>query len=738
MDNSTQPARHRRVRACRPPDASRAQAARRRGLVDVQPRDLPCARPKGRSAQKVPRPGILARVLLGVLVLSGPWLAGLAPARAQVLHEPVVVPQLRCQDGTCRRDGMPADSLPEAVVSSEGLIGAPLANRSPAANEKVYSPGQSELPFASGAPPPGSDPPPVRREHVLPDAETGLPPPGERLYHEVFSPAIFPYKRMTVVDAVGDDGALVLRDPRRLPLPPGDGQVRRDRDPFYASVVVDFVAGQPVPLPTPAAGVRVVSYQATPALQVRFLADGADNLYALAARGGRYRLVYLVEAEPRYFAGPLWERGTPRPRLSDVPARLLRPLPRRLQREARSVLRRIGVREDPGADYEATLARLVAHFRAFSLEELDPEPDDSRGESLYLRLAQQQRGVCRHRSYAFVVTALAAGIPARYVENELHVFVEVYVPLPAEGGGYFRRINLGGAPLQQRVVEGESKVAYREKGGDPFPRPPEFQNGATPSVSGLPRQAARRGDGGAGSGSGAGGRDALPRLDGPEDRARRGEGPSSSAGQAPGPDEGSGSGTGKKASAAGAPSSPAEANTAGAPGQTKKPGTGSAAAPGENGPPSAPGVGTAPGSAVSPSAAAPDPGPAAPEFPPDDDLALPEDRRRDPASDALIPTHVTLTASAAHRVYRGTAVPVRGQVRVDHGSAAGLQVVFILAIPSAPQPIGRAFTAADGSYQTEVEIPAGVPLGSYPLVARVKGDQLHRGSSTGRYDRPSP
>src|SRR4051812_13648663 len=69
-----------------------------------------------------------------------PWrvtvLAGLLPffctgAHAQLLHEPVVVPQLRCQDATCRRDGMPTGSLPEAVVSSEGLIGAPEGGRNP-------------------------------------------------------------------------------------------------------------------------------------------------------------------------------------------------------------------------------------------------------------------------------------------------------------------------------------------------------------------------------------------------------------------------------------------------------------------------------------------------------------------------------------------------------------------------------------------------------------------------------
>lgn len=673
--------------------------------------------------------GILGGLAWALVQAAGPviGMGGTGEAGAQVLHEPVVVPQLRCQDGACRRDGMPGESLPEAVVSSEGLLGAPEASRSPAQNEKIYSGEKIELPFASGAPPPGADPPPVRRDHVLPDSETGPQAPGERLYHEVFNPAVFPYKRMSVVDAVGEDGALTVRDARKLPLAPGDGRVRRDHDPFYASVVVDFVSGQPVPLPTPAAGVRVVSYRATPALQVRFLADGADNLYALAARGGRYRLVYLVEAEPRYFAGPLW-RGTARVRLSDVPSRLLKPLPRRLQREARAVLRRLGLREGPGADYAETLDRLVAHFRAFALEELDTEQDGG-GDSLYAQIALQQRGVCRHRAYAFVITALAAGIPARYVENELHVFVEVFVPLPAEGGGYWRRINLGGAPLQQRVVEGESKVAYREKGGDPFSRPPEFRQGAAPTVTGLPRQSTPRrrseGSGGKDSGGGEPG-EALPRLDGPEDRARRGEGPSSDPGEGLAKDPRRASEQPASEQPAGPAAGPTAAN------QSKSAGSGTGNDPKRVTPGGQPGAAGTPGTAPGRD---PTEDPSAPEFPPDDDLAQPEDRRRDPASEALIPTQVTLTASAARRVYRGTAIPVRGQVRTGRGSPAGLQVVLILAIPSAPQPIGRAFTTADGSYQTEVEIPAGVPLGSFPLVARVKGDQTHRGSSTGRYDR---
>ena len=73
--------------------------------------------------------------LVAKLAVAGLGLGG-SPTHAQVLHEPVVVPELRCQDRTCRRDGASTESLPEAVMSSEGLIGAPQDARSPEKNEK--------------------------------------------------------------------------------------------------------------------------------------------------------------------------------------------------------------------------------------------------------------------------------------------------------------------------------------------------------------------------------------------------------------------------------------------------------------------------------------------------------------------------------------------------------------------------------------------------------------------------
>ena len=67
------------------------------------------------------------------------------------------------------------------------------------------------------------------------------------------------------------------------------------------------------------------------------------------------------------------------------------------------------------------LRRLVSYFRAFAPSEDPPTGHDD----VYLDLALSQKGVCRHRAFAFLVTALGLGLPARMVTNEAHAWVEV-------------------------------------------------------------------------------------------------------------------------------------------------------------------------------------------------------------------------------------------------------------------------------------------------------------------------
>ena len=72
-----------------------------------------------------------------------------------------------------------------------------------------------------------------------------------------------------------------------------------------------------------------------------------------------------------------------------------------------------------------------------SFQDADEGPPPSR--DIYLDLAMSKKGVCRHRSFAFLVTSLSLGIPTRVITNEAHAWVEVF------DGRMWRRIDLGGA-----------------------------------------------------------------------------------------------------------------------------------------------------------------------------------------------------------------------------------------------------------------------------------------------------
>jgi hypothetical protein len=77
---------------------------------------------------------------------------------------------------------------------------------------------------------------------------------------------------------------------------------------------------------------------------------------------------------------------------------------------------------------------------------------------------------------------------------------------------------------------------------------------------------------------------------------------------------------------------------------------------------------------------------------------------------------------------------IRGIVRATSGSAGGLEVLVILALPGSARVLGRAVSQPDGRFALELELPGDLPLGDHRLVARVRGDETRRGSSSGRYD----
>src|SRR5690606_9842773 len=104
-------------------------------------------------------------------------------------------------------------------------------------------------------------------------------------------------------------------------------------------------------------------------------------------------------------------------------------------RAAGPVLARLGVSRAMAP--RAAVAKLIEYFRGFEpTEAVQPQQDMAK---LYQDVALGRTGVCRHRAYAFVLTALALGLPARFVHNEAHAWVEV------RDLERWHRVDLGGA-----------------------------------------------------------------------------------------------------------------------------------------------------------------------------------------------------------------------------------------------------------------------------------------------------
>lgn len=300
-----------------------------------------------------------------------------------------------------------------------------------------------------------------RQDKVRPDTDTKHE--GDMVYHAAFNPTVAPMKRTSSMDAVGKDLTLTVRDRQKRRVPLMNKNAVSGRDFFWGSFLVNVTTDRALPIPSVSPDMVPHSYKTTPrGYLVDFYKDGADNHYIKLRRKRsmsrqarsqkRVRIQALVSGGKSYFGGAL-PGGM---RLRDLTSRLVKP-PASVIQTAETVMRHIGVR--PSDSLNENLHTLVAYFRAFKEGPLTVQTGLP-----YVDLSLSQRGVCRHRSYAFVITARSMGIPARYVSNELHVFVEVL--LPRYG---WRRIDLGGATPQMEILHGKNHKKHRP-GPDPFPK----------------------------------------------------------------------------------------------------------------------------------------------------------------------------------------------------------------------------------------------------------------------------
>jgi transglutaminase-like putative cysteine protease len=318
-----------------------------------------------------------------------------------------------------------------------------------------------------------------RKTSMTPDGNTG--PDSTLHYNSVFNPDVLPFKRMSAFDGIADNYSLKIDRTALVEVPVVGSSNDPSRDRFWGSVLVQLSPNKDVPLPSVAPDMRILSYEIKPRVALKFEKDGADNFYVRSdesSASGTYRLVFLADADAGYFA-PSLPKARYTPLTLGVPPDLRPRVPAEIRKEAQRTLDKLGI--DETMELGRVFNTMVAYFRAF-----EPKQITASSGNIYRDLCDTQAGVCRHRAFAFMITANALGIPTRFVENEAHAFVEVWFPERR-----WQRVDLGGAALRMEVTGADDKTLHRPRAEDPFAKPPEYKQNYTQlegDIKGLTQQ----------------------------------------------------------------------------------------------------------------------------------------------------------------------------------------------------------------------------------------------------------
>ncbi len=424
-----------------------------------------------------------ARVALVVVALSGLAVAAGALAQSFVAHE--YVPNAGAEDGSSLVSTA-GSAEPAAIVVGGALVPPPAGGSLRDGERPMRSlPGDGRESEEVGR----------RSPTFRPDRVTALP--GAVGYFEVFTPTITPYKRVTALDGValvGGVPVLAVADGARTTVPiDGVGTAppdARPRDRFWGSVVLDFSDGNTVPLPSVSPESRILTLRTEPpSARVHLERDHADNFYAVleSEHGPReVRVVFLTDAPRTYFgldASAALPTAPSDALVAEVPV-----LPDSVESDALAFARYdLGL--ERGDPFDRVVSVLVEHFRSF--EESEEPPADT--GNIFLDLARGMRGVCRHRAYGFAITAMALGVPTRFVENEAHAWVEIHMP---ERRGWLR-VDLGGSAQGLVSRRADAGPAYQPDVRDPLPRPAAYERALAHSSSASSASTTSSGTGGA-------------------------------------------------------------------------------------------------------------------------------------------------------------------------------------------------------------------------------------------------
>ncbi len=405
----------------------------------------------------------------GALVVSLAALGGVAfftvSSQAQkkrpVLHEPLPGPPADAEPSPLLGKAT-GDNNPAAIAAGDKVLPAPPLDDKPA-GEPVL--GTQDF---------GAD----RATESPPDRSTSSD--GTLRYASVFNPDVLPFKRMSSLDGVRDDYTLIIERRGQTEVPVG-GTTDKSRDRFWGSMPIRLTPGVEIPLPSVAPDMRILSYETEPKVRLTFSKDGADNFYVRSddsGSAGTYRLVFLADASADYFAPAFPQRDYTVAEVAAIAPPEIKPqIPAQVRRVAQGILRDT-LQLDGRLKLKPTFDRLVEYFRSFEAK----DPPANSGD-IYRDLCLAKAGVCRHRAFAFMITANTLGIPTRFVSNEAHAFVEVWFPTRG-----WQRVDLGGAALRLEVSGGEDKTLHRPRSEDPFTKPQEYRENYTQlegDISGL-------------------------------------------------------------------------------------------------------------------------------------------------------------------------------------------------------------------------------------------------------------
>jgi hypothetical protein len=356
-----------------------------------------------------------------------------------------------------------AGGVPAALETRSGVVSAPDPGR-PATPSDIAAQKAFEDQIADDRYVPDRD---TRRPNTLP-------------YTDPFTPSTTPFKRLAAFDAVNDRFELYGAHKDMHPLLVG-GSALPSEDRFYADIPLSLKAGRHTLIPTVGPGARVLHAQlATGARELTYglFADGADEWYVTTPQNGEARLVMEIAIPRATLGGELADR--PWSELPPMP-----PVPDAVASAAREVTTKLGLgRQSSPRD---NVRKMVAHFRSF----VDSDTPLAPSRDVYTDLALSMKGVCRHRAYAFTVTALSLGIPTRMVINEAHAWVEVH------DGEMWHRIDLGGAG-RMSADQPQTAVPYAPP-PDPFAWPAGATRGEDLANAHSPSSAGGNGGGGSGS-----------------------------------------------------------------------------------------------------------------------------------------------------------------------------------------------------------------------------------------------